>query len=68
MSKQMFEYMVIYGKKGSERKEQCGQTSSFPGGSDGKESACHAGDPGVSPGSGRSPGEGNDQTRPLGGK
>ena len=30
-----------------------------PGGSDGKASACHAGDPGLSPGSGRSPGEGN---------
>ena len=31
----------------------------FPGGSDGKESACHAGDAGSIPGSGRSPGEGN---------
>ena len=31
----------------------------FPGGSDGKESACNAGDPGSNPGSGRSPGEGN---------
>ena len=31
---------------------------SFPGGSDGKESACSAGDPGSIPGSGRSPGEG----------
>ena len=31
----------------------------FPGGSDGKESACSAGDPGSTPGSGRSPGEGN---------
>ena len=31
----------------------------FPGGSDGKESACNAGDPGLMPGSGRSPGEGN---------
>ena len=30
-----------------------------PGGSDGKESACNAGDLGLSPGSGRSPGEGN---------
>ena len=28
----------------------------FPGGSDGKESACSAGDPGLIPGSGRSPG------------
>ena len=31
----------------------------FPGGSDGKESACNAGDPGSSPGLGRSPGEGH---------
>ena len=31
----------------------------FPGGSDGKESACSAGDPGSITGSGRSPGEGN---------
>ena len=32
----------------------------FPGGSDGKESACNVGDPGSIPGSGRSPGEGNN--------
>ena len=31
----------------------------FPGGSNGKESACNAGDPGSIPGSGRFPGEGN---------
>ena len=31
----------------------------FPGGSDGKESACSAGDPGLIPGSRRSSGEGN---------
>ena len=31
----------------------------FPGGSDGKASACNAGDPGSIPGLGRSPGEGN---------
>ena len=31
----------------------------FPGGSDGKASAYSAGDPGLIPGSGRSPGEGN---------
>ena len=30
----------------------------FPGGSDGKESACNAGDPGSILGSGRAPGEG----------
>ena len=31
----------------------------FPGGSDHKEYACNAGDPGSTPGVGRSPGEGN---------
>ena len=31
----------------------------FPGGSDGKESACNAGDPALIPGLGRSPGVGN---------
>ena len=34
----------------------------FPGGSDGKASACNVGDPGSIPGSGRSPGEGNGNT------
>ena len=34
--------------------------SGFPGGSDGKESACNAGDLGWIPGLGKSPGEGND--------
>ena len=33
--------------------------SGFPGGSDGKESACNAGEPRWTPRSGRSPGEGN---------
>ena len=33
-------------------------TSSFPGGSSGKESACNAGDLALIPGLGRSPGEG----------
>ena len=32
----------------------------FPGGSDGKDSACNEEDPGSIPGLGRSPGEGND--------
>ena len=32
----------------------------FPGGSDGKESACKGGDLGLIPGLGRFPGEGND--------
>ena len=37
----------------------------FPGGSDGKESACSAGDMGSIPGSGRFPGEGNAKTTPV---
>ena len=35
------------------------QYQGFPGGSDGKESTCNAGDPGPIPGLGRSTGEGN---------
>ena len=35
------------------------KSESFPGGSDGKESACNAGDTGSIRGSERSPGEGN---------
>ena len=40
-----------------------GKYYSFPGGSDGKASACNAGDSGSIPGSGRSPGEGNTMDR-----
>ena len=39
-----------------------GDYSGFPGGSDGKESACNVGDPGSIPGLGRSPGEWNGNT------
>ena len=37
----------------------CGTSQDFPGGSDGKESACNAGDAGLIPRSGRSPGGGD---------
>ena len=37
----------------------------LPGGSDGKESACNAGDLGSIPGWGRSPGEGNGLPAPV---
>ena len=37
----------------------------FPGGSDGRDSACHVGDPGLIPGLGRTPGEGNGNGNPL---
>ena len=40
-------------------KKRINTNLSLPGGSDGKESTCNAGDPGSIPGSGRSPGEGN---------
>ena len=35
----------------------CGLVLGFPDGSDGKESACNVGDPGLIPGLGRSPSE-----------
>ena len=37
----------------------------FPGGSNGKDSACNAGDPGLISGLGRSPGEGNSKPTPV---
>ena len=40
-------------------KHQSGWIRGFPHSSVGKESTCNAGDPGLIPGSGRSPGEGN---------
>ena len=53
-------YIKIWGTENSGKK---GSTvylePHFPGGSDSKESACNAGDPGSIPGSGRSPGKGN---------
>ena len=45
--------------------KQPGLWRGFPGDSDGKESACSAGDPGLIPGSGRSPGEGNGYSLPI---
>ena len=37
----------------------------YPGGSEGKASACNVGDPGLIPGSGRSPGEGHGNLTPV---
>ena len=45
-----FHYYIVF---------HCMYIQSFPGGSDGKESACNAGNLGSIPGSGRSPGEEN---------
>ena len=53
----------LWGCKESDMTEQLNDknddTTGFPGGLDSKESACNTGDPGSSPGLGRSPGEGN---------
>ena len=46
-----------WGRKESDKMEQL--SFDFPGGSEGKVSVCNAGDLGLIPGSGRSPGEGN---------
>ena len=46
-------------EKAEESRDQIANIYWLPGGSDGKASACNAGDPGLIPGSGRSPGEGN---------
>ena len=51
-------------------KEQCivgteATYKGFPGGLDGKESACSVGDPGLIPGLGRSPGEGHGYPLPY---
>ena len=52
--------MSILGVTGENRTELeiCYDLNSFPCGSAGKESACNAGDVGLIPGLGRSPGEG----------
>ena len=46
------------------KKKKCNKakwlSKGFPGGSDGKESTCNTGDPGLIPGSGRAPGGVND--------
>ena len=57
------QYLVItYKVKGVEEidiyRHRCGLYLGFPGGSDGKESACSAGHLGLIPGSGRFPGGG----------
>ena len=45
-------------------KMSIGNLRGFPGDSDGKEPACNAGDPGLIPGSGKSPGEGKGYPTP----
>ena len=67
MNKYLFEYMSSFLWEHIHRSGIVALSSNsillfeepFPGGSDGKESACNAGDPGLIAGSERSPGEGN---------
>ena len=47
------------------RQDFPGGSGGFPGGSDGKESTCNAGDPGLIPGLGRSTWRSERQTIPL---
>ena len=44
---------------GCQEEELINPFQGFPSGSEGKASVCNAGDPGLIPGLGRSPGEGN---------
>ena len=52
-------FSVVFYLFGLEPAEFRGRLHCFPGNSDSKESACHAGDLGSTPGLGSSPGEGN---------
>ena len=55
LGRQLFYFVALYCRVELHRSIPLG----FPGGSYGKESTCNAGDPGLIPGLGRSPGEGN---------
>ena len=56
MLKGLFWWVLVLKEK-KDKGSNC--TRDHPGGSDGKESACNVGDPGLIPGVGRSPGGGN---------
>ena len=49
----------VQSQKKQENSRKISTSASFPGGSESKASACNVGDPGLIPGSGRSPGKGN---------
>ena len=51
--------LVLFQNRTFKKQSLSTVSTGFPGGSDGKESACNAGDPGSIPRSGRSSGEGN---------
>ena len=52
-------WATVHGVAESDTTERLHSLSGFPGGSDGKVSACNAEDPGLIPGSGRYPRAGN---------
>ena len=56
------ETLSILQRKKLDKQKKVDLFSDFPGGSDSKTSAYNAGDPGLIPGLGRSPGEGNSNT------
>ena len=57
MLKGLFWWILVLKEK---KDKNSNGTRDLPGGSDGKESACNVGDPGLIPGLGRLPGGGND--------
>ena len=56
---QQFQTSLVGEKRGYQLQGGLSSGWGFPGGSDGEEPTCHAGDAGLTPGSGRSLGEGN---------
>ena len=55
----LFSFLCLYFSSSPEAASTMDLAMGFLRGSDGKDTACNAGDPGSIPGSGRSPGEGN---------
>ena len=51
--------LVLFQNRTLKKQSLSTVSTGFPGGSDGKESACNAGDPGLIPRLGRSPGRGH---------
>ena len=59
LRKKIFWTSIFPHQVGKLNSNLCSHIWGFPGGSEGKASACNAGDPGLIPRLGRSPGEGN---------
>ena len=60
LSKSLGNSLIYQSQKTKFYTRSCQRMVGFPGGSDGKESACNAGDLSLIPGFGRSPGGGHD--------